>query len=81
MLKRQPHNYHYFRLNITSNRKYILRPEKNGFVVQNPLCHIVCNIAFYIFLAIKYETFGVTRSMRAFWQKKNDWMGLCAPIS
>ena len=66
MLKRQPHNYHYFRLNITSNRKYILRPEKNGFVVQNPLCHIVCNIAFYIFLAIKYETFGVTRSMRAF---------------
>ena len=36
MFKMQPDNHH-FRLNITTDKKYILRPEKNGFVVQNPL--------------------------------------------
>ena len=34
MLKMQPDNHH-FRLNITTDKKYIFRPEKNGFVVQN----------------------------------------------
>ena len=39
MLKMQPDNHH-FRLNVTTNKKYILRYEKNGFEVQNPLFHI-----------------------------------------
>ena len=60
MLKIQPDNDH-FRLNITTDKKYVLRPEKNGFVVQNPPFHIVCKIAFYIFLIIKNKLFRVKR--------------------
>ena len=65
MLKMQPGNDH-FKLNITTDKRDILRPEKNGFVVQNPQFYIFCKIAFYIFFAIKYEPFGVKRSMRLF---------------
>ena len=61
----QPDNHH-FRSNITTDKKYILRLEKNGFVVQNLLFHMFCEIAFHIFLVIKYESFGVRRSMRPF---------------
>ena len=61
----QPDNHH-LRLNITIDKKYILRPEKNGFIIQNPLFHIFCNVAFYIFFVIKYEPFGIKRSMRPF---------------
>ena len=35
----QPDNHH-FRLNNTIDKKYIHRPEKNGFVVQNSLFQI-----------------------------------------
>ena len=55
----QPDNHH-FRLNITTNKMYILRPEKNRFLVQNPLFYIFWKIVFYIFF-IKYEPFGVKR--------------------
>ena len=48
MLKMQPDNHH-FRLNITTDKKYIFRPEKNGFVVQKPLPHILQNSDLYIF--------------------------------
>ena len=65
MLKMQPDNHH-FRLNITTDKKYIFRPEKNGFVVQKPLFHIFCKTAFYIFFVIKHEPFGVKRSTRPF---------------
>ena len=34
MLKMQSDNDH-FRLNITTDKKYVLRPEQNEFVVQN----------------------------------------------
>ena len=54
MLKIQPDN-HRFRLNITTHKKYILRPSKNGFVVQNSLFHIFCKIAFYVIFVIEYE--------------------------
>ena len=60
MLKMQRDNHH-FRLNITTNKKYNLRPEKNEFEVKNPLFHIFCRIGFYIFFVIKYEPFGVLR--------------------
>ena len=46
MLKIEPDNHH-FRLNITTNKKYILRPEKNGLYVQNPLLQIFDKIAFF----------------------------------
>ena len=65
LLKMQPDNHH-FRVNITTNKKYILRPEKIGFEVQNPLFHIFCKLSFYIFSVIKYEPFGDKRSMRSF---------------
>ena len=60
MLKIQSDNHH-FRLNIKTDKKYILRPEQNRIVVQNPLFHIFCKIAFYIFFVIKYEAFGVNQ--------------------
>ena len=65
MLKMQPDNHH-FRLYITTDKKYILIPNKNGFVAQNPLFHVFCKIAFYVLLVIKYEPFRVKRLMRPF---------------
>ena len=72
MLKMQAENDD-FRLNITTDKKYVLRPEKNGFVVQNPPFHIVCKIAFYIFFIIKYEPFRVKRSIRPL-SNKQKWL-------
>ena len=72
MFKMQPDNHH-FRLNIITDKKYILRSEKNGFVVQNSLFHSFCKIAFYIFFVIKYEPFGLKRSMRPF-RNKQKWL-------
>ena len=65
-MRRMQLDNHHFRLNIITEKKYILRPEKNGFVVQNPLFHIFCKTAFYIFFVAKYEPLGVKRSMKSF---------------
>ena len=72
MLKMQPDNDH-FRLNITTDKKYVLRSEKNGFVLQNPPLHNVCKIAFYIFLIIKYKPFRVKRSITPL-SNKRKWL-------
>ena len=43
----QPDNHH-FSLYITTDKKYILRPDKNRFVAQNPLFHIFLQNIFAI---------------------------------
>ena len=48
-----------------NQKKYILRPEKNGFVVQNPFFLFFAKQHF-IFFVIKHEPFEVKRSMRLF---------------
>ena len=45
MFNVQPDNHH-LRLNITTDKKYILRPEENGFLVQT---------TFYTFFIIRYD--------------------------
>ena len=72
MLRMQPDN-HRFRLDIITNKKYILSPEKSKFEVQNPFFHIFCKIEFYIFFVIKYEPFGVEVSMKPFCNKQK-WL-------
>ena len=54
MFNVQPDNHH-LRLNITTDKKYRLRPEENGFLVQNPLFHISYKTTFYTFFIIRYD--------------------------
>ena len=77
MLKMQPDNHQAnFRLNITTDKKYLPEPEKNGFIVQNALLHMFCKIAFYIFFVTKCEPSGDQWDHSK--TNKYDWIRLCA---
>ena len=53
--------------NFATDEKYILR--KMSWKFENPKFSISNKIGFFIFFVIKCETFGVKRSIRAFWNK------------
>ena len=68
MFKMQKDN-HNFR-DVATDKKYILR--NTGFL-RKPKSIILCKMAFYIFFAVKCETFEVKRSIRPF-QNKQKWL-------
>ena len=63
MFKMQTHNHH-FRLNTTTDEKYILR--KMGLKFKTLSSTIFFKIAFYVLFVKIYEPFGIKRSRRPF---------------
>ena len=54
----------FFRKNVASDKKYILRKMSLNF--QNSKCDISCKIEINIFFYYKLELFGVKRPMRSY---------------